>query len=319
MLSFFSVAGHSADPGNAYPAASELSDQKVGSVLIYNLYISGAASPATQNTRFSIVNTSTASFAYVHLFFVSSGGAVADSFICLTQVQTASFLASDVDPGTQGYLVAVAVDGVTGCPTGFNFLSGDAYIKQSAGFEASLPAEAFAAQFSGVMPGCNPLIPSATLFFDNSSSGYNRAPRMLAVEKLRSPADGNLTQIVINRVGGNLMTGVSTIGTLAGVLYDDLANPVSFAIFSGPQLFGTLSDTFPAPTSPVFSAVIPAGRTGWMKFSNQTADVGVLGAVLNFNSSSGLNAGAFTGGHNMRKLTLSNSNNFIIPVFPPSC
>ncbi|MBP6822701.1 MAG: hypothetical protein KA368_14220, partial [Acidobacteria bacterium] len=47
VISSFALA---ADPGLAYPATSEASDQKAGSVLIYNTYTSGATSGNTQNT-----------------------------------------------------------------------------------------------------------------------------------------------------------------------------------------------------------------------------------------------------------------------------
>ncbi|MBP6821675.1 MAG: DUF11 domain-containing protein, partial [Acidobacteria bacterium] len=45
-----------AGPGLAFPAASEASDQGAGSVLIYNIYTSGATSGNTQNTRVNLTN-----------------------------------------------------------------------------------------------------------------------------------------------------------------------------------------------------------------------------------------------------------------------
>src|SRR5262249_23116220 len=119
-LLIMASAAFAADPGVAYPATAEVSDQKAGSVLIYNFYNSGAASGNSQNSRINITNTNSASGAFVHLFFVDgSNCSVADSFICLTANQTASFLASDVDPGVRGYIVAVASDGSLGCPISF--------------------------------------------------------------------------------------------------------------------------------------------------------------------------------------------------------
>lgn len=306
-----------ADPGLPIPAATEASDQKTGSILFYNFYTSSASGGAAQNTRFSVTNTSTTTSAFLHLFFVASNGSVADLFICLTPNQTASFLASDIDPGIAGFMVAVAVDVFTGCPLGFNFLSGDSIVKLSSGHEATLGAEAFAAQFSGTLPGCDGNSTTALLVFDGSVTGYNRAPRMLAVDKLRSLADTNSVLLVLNRVGGNFLTFNSTLGTIAGVLYDDLANPFTFTFSSGTQQSAILSDSFPL-TSPVFSSVIPAGRTGWMKLYTVN-DVGILGAVLNFNPNAAASGAAFTGGHNLRKLTLSTSNVITMPVFAPSC
>jgi hypothetical protein len=58
--------------------------------------------------------------------------------ICLTANQTTTFLASEQDPGTTGYHLAIAVDGVNGCPINFNFLIGDEYIKLESGHFANL-------------------------------------------------------------------------------------------------------------------------------------------------------------------------------------
>ncbi len=304
--------------GTSFPAGSEVADLKVGSVLFYNLYTSSASGPNTQNTGISMTNTSTTTLIRVHLFFVADSGTPADAYVCLTANQTIKFLASDLDPGVRGYIVAVAVD-VLGCPLSFNFLSGDATIKFASGHEASLGAEAFAALFAGTLPGCTGVSQTAGLLFDGSVNGYNRAPRMLVVDKLRSIADGNSTQLALNRVGGNLLTGVSTLGQVSGVLYDDstAANPFAFTFFGGAQQFGTLSDSFPL-TAPVYSSVIPATHTGWLKLYT-VSDNGMLGAVFNFNPNAAANATAFIGGHNLRKLTLSTTNSLTMPVFPPSC
>jgi uncharacterized repeat protein (TIGR01451 family) len=113
-------------PGAVFPSTGEVSDQKAGSVLVYNLYSSSIAAPNQQNTRVSITNTNPSLPIAVHLFFVDGATcSIADSLVCLTPNQTASFLASDIDPGTTGYIVAVASDLVTGCPVNFNFLIGD--------------------------------------------------------------------------------------------------------------------------------------------------------------------------------------------------
>ncbi|MDQ3011527.1 MAG: hypothetical protein M3X11_12580, partial [Acidobacteriota bacterium] len=138
-LVMMSAAALAADPGLVYPPTSEVSDQKAGSVLIYNIYTSGATSGQTQNTRINITNTSTSSGAAVHLFFISDGCAIADAFICLTATQTATFLASDIDPGVSGYVVAIATDS-NGCPVAFNFLIGDEYVKFTSGHAANLGA-----------------------------------------------------------------------------------------------------------------------------------------------------------------------------------
>src|SRR6478672_8109583 len=133
-----STAAFAADPGLVYPAASEVSDQKAGSILFFNTYTSSASAPAQENTRINITNTSSTSAAFVHLFFVEGQTCgVADTFICFTANQTASFTTSDADPGTRGYIIVIAVDPFDGTPTVFNSLIGDEYVKYASGHAAN--------------------------------------------------------------------------------------------------------------------------------------------------------------------------------------
>ena len=290
------------------------SDQKPGSILFYNYYTS-TVDAARQNTRISITNTHVTSSAYVHLFFVDgSSCTVADSYICLTANQTASFLASDLDPGTTGYIVAVATDR-NGCPLEFNFLIGDEYVKLSSGHQANLGAEAIAA-VAGGLPACDGTTSLVELRFNNAS--YNPLPRTLALSNFGSPADGNNTLLVVNRIGGNLATGAASIGSLFGLLYDDAEKSYSFGLTSsGCQLRGTLSGTFPR-TTPRIESIVGSGRSGWLRLSSST-DGGIFGVAINFNSNAASNTGAFTQGHNLHKLTLSAATTLTIPVFPPTC
>ncbi len=314
VMASFALA---ADPGLAFPATSEVNDQKAGSVLIYNAYTSGATSGNTQNTRINITNTNTGGGTVsVHLFFVSDGCSIADSFICLTPTQTATFLASDVDPGVSGYIVAVATD-ANGEPRTFNFLIGDEYVKFTSGHSANLGAEAFAKLTNENVLSTDGSL--AGLFFDGAllAGSYNRAPRVLADDAVPSRADGNDTLVIINRIGGNLAIGASTLGTLFGLFFDDSENVLSFSITGSCQFRNSLSNTTPRLT-PRFETFIPAGRTGWFKVYSQS-DIGILGAAINLNANAGTAAGAFSSGHNLHKLTLSTAANYTIPVFPPNC
>ncbi|MDX2034584.1 MAG: hypothetical protein SF339_28170 [Blastocatellia bacterium] len=311
-LVMMAAAALAADPGAAYPATSEVSDQKAGSILIYNLYTSGATSGNAQNTRINITNTSSASSQLVHLFFVADTCQIADSYICLTPNQTASFLASDVDPGVSGYIVAVSVNG-DGLPRNANTLIGDEYVKLSTGHAANLGAEAISALSDTVTLSTDGS--AALLSFDGQS--YNRLPRVLAASSIPSRADGNDTLVILNRIGGSLATGAATLSSLFGLMYDDSESVFSFSVVGGCQLRGSLSNTFPR-TTPRFETVIPAGRTGWMKIWGG-GDIAILGSVLNANPNAAAAAGAFTGGRNLHKLTLTTAGAYTIPVFPPSC
>ena len=322
-LAMMSAAALAADPGIAYPTTSEVSDQKAGSLLVYNYYTSSLANSNTNNTRINLTNTSSTSPVAVHLFFLATAGScsIADVFICLTQNQTISFLASDTDPDSVGFIVAVAV-GPDGCPIIHNFLIGDEYIKAGvAGTRsANLGAEAFAA-IGPAAPGgaCDGTTDTAVLSFNGLAGGYNRVPRVLALSSMGSVTDGNDIFLIVNRIGGNLLSGSSTLGTLFGIAYDDQEQPYSFSFPSGScQLSGVIGAAGFPRTAPPIRTIIPAGRSGWLKFYNNGADIGILGAVITTNAGAASQANAFSGGHNLHKLTLSGTASYTIPVFPPT-
>jgi hypothetical protein len=304
--------GTSPDPGLPTPEASAVSDQRPGSLLFYNFYSSSASNPALENTRINLTNTASDNV-FIHLFFIDgSSCSVADSFVCLSQNQTLGLLASDIDPGIRGFIVAVAVD-VNGCPIKWNFLIGDEYIKLSSGHSTSLGAEAFAA-IAADPTGCTGANATATLRLDGIH--YSLAPRVLAIDNLASNLDGNSTQLILNRVGGDLSSRNDNIGSMFGLLFDDLEKPFSFS-FSPPacQFMRILSNAFPR-TTPRIDTIIPAGRAGWMKLSSVDGN-GLLGAVLTFNASAATSSHAYSQGRNLHKLTLGGAAEYSIPVFPP--
>jgi uncharacterized repeat protein (TIGR01451 family) len=302
-------------PGPNLPPTSQVSDQKAGSVLVFPYYTSDTTNPNRANTRICLTNVENQWSACVHLFFVDGATcSVADATICLSPNQTACFMMSDFDPGTSGYLVAVLVDCMTGCPLNINTLIGDEFIKLASGHTANVGAEAIAG-LPGTKALCDVNSSTAELKFDGVM--YNQLPRVLALDNLGSRLDGNDTVLILNRIGGNLATGAATIGAIFGLLYNDAEQGFSFSFMAGCQLRSSLTDNFPRLV-PRLTTIIPAGRSGWLKLWG-ASDIGLFGVALNFNPNAATNPGAFNGGHNLHKLTLTPNASLTIPIFPPAC
>ncbi|HKQ72590.1 MAG TPA: hypothetical protein VJ810_02605 [Blastocatellia bacterium] len=312
-LTFLSAIAFAADPGSPIPTGAT-NDQQPASVLVYNFYSSDPADPA-QDTKFTLTNISTSQSVAAHIFFIDGSNCLAaDTFICLTENQTASFLASDVDPGVTGYMIAIASDNLTGVPIGFNFMIGDAHIKLNSGHEAKLNAEGFQALFQGPLETGDPIL--VTLDFNGVE--YSKAARTLALDHIPSRVDGNRTMLVVNSLSGNLVVGVASIGNVFGILFDDAENAFSFTASATCQLNRILSDDFPI-TVPKLTSVITSGRSGWLKLLS-TLDRGISGAAINFNRRSARERIAFNGGSNLHRLSNTTGTSILtIPVFPPTC
>lgn len=299
----FTATGLAADPGAPFPAGAGPNDVRPGSVLVYNYYTSSAMDPTATDTRISITNTSATTPAFVHLFFVDGTTcSVADVTLCLTENQTSTFLASDIDPGTTGYLIAVGFgpsNATVNCPS--SRLIGSARLRQGAGL-----AVINALAVDGADTG-------ACAFATGSDFLLNipvRVPRTLAVDNVTSLADAR-TFIVINRIGGSLALGPGAIGPIFGLFFDDAENGFSFTFNAGGcQLRSFLSATFPRTVPPI-TRLAPTTRSGWMKFFAAN-DRGIAGVVIEFAADGSI------GGRNMHALTLTNDT-ITIPVFGNNC
>jgi hypothetical protein len=307
-------------PGLPLPPASAVSDQKLGSVLFFNTYTSAGAFPALENTRINITNVNPNLATFVHLYLVDGAScSAADTFICLTANQTASFTAAEVDPGVRGYVVAVAVSGETGCPISFNFLTGDEYVKYGTGNQANLGAEAFAnsAPTGANVEFCNANSDRANLVFDGLS--YNRVPLVLASSSIPSIVDDNFTRVILNRVGGSLVTGASGIGNVFILVFDD-AEHINSTVITTPFCHVEVIPGLNGLPRIIggWTNFIPAGSTGWLKLWSSSG-FGLIGAEINFNPFTDVSGNKFNGGHNLHKLTLAPFVVVEVPVFPPSC
>jgi hypothetical protein len=140
---------------------------------------------------------------------------------------------------------------------------------------------------------------------------------VISADNLPSRVDGNDTILVINRIGGDLRAGASTLGTLSSLLYDDMENALGYSFSAGCQYRGKVTCAG-ASCPPGVDGFVPAGRSGWVRLYG-VGDIGLFGAVINHNSNARIGANAYNQGHNFHHLTLTNAASITIPVVPPDC
>src|SRR5262245_21305876 len=298
VLSGAALAG---DPGAPVQLlTSAPNDQVPGSVLVYNAYTSDASNPATADTRVNITNTNQTFGIAIHLFFLRGTDCnVADSFLCLTENQTASFQMSDLDPGVSGYIIAIASDSDGNPLSRLNFLIGDAYVKYATGHAANLGAVA-----TNI---------SLVTFPDTSTAVITiGGARVLAVDNIPARDDGNDTLLILNRIGGDLAAGVGSVGTVFGIVYNDVETPYSFSFSSTQcQFRNSIASPTPFRTTPPLNSIIPSGRSGWIRL---TPNNSLLGAAINLNKM----AAGFNGGHNLHILTTQDTI-LNVPIIGSNC
>src|SRR5262249_30309071 len=204
---------------------------------------------------------------------------------------------SDLDPGTTGFIVAVAST-AGGFPGPVNFLIGDEYVQFASGHRGNPRAVAFSELHDAGL-----LVPPPHLLAQLHLDGvmYNRAPRVVAADNIPARADGNDTLLILNAVGGDLSTSSTILANLFGILYDDAETPLSFTTSGGCQLRQSINNSFPR-TTPRVETHIPAGRSGWMRISSSSGRA-IVGAAIN----RGTGDKAFSGGHNLHHLTLTST------------
>ncbi len=291
-------------------AASRQSDQKPGSVLFYHRYLSTIGNPNGNNTTISLTNTSPTLSAKVRMFFISAADCSSfERAVCLTPQQTTTFRMSDFDPGTTGYVVAVACD-AQGNPTQFNWLIGNAQLRQTSPltnqfYDATLSALAVAKRDLGSVTATNNV---AEMAFNDTM--YDSLPTQLAADNMpsqgTSAANGNATILSLYRPVSNLAGG-ATSAPLTFTVNNNTGQSTT-----GSQTIGCYADLrlTSLRLTPTLATILSLGKTGWIRLS--TSDNGVLlGAQFN--------SGQYASGANLRAVTFAPDFRISIPTKLPGC
>ncbi|MFN0124698.1 MAG: hypothetical protein ACKV2V_29700 [Blastocatellia bacterium] len=293
----------------AVSAAIRPGDQKPGSVLFYPRYTSSVSNPAREDSAIGISNTSPSDSVYVRVFMFSNTCQPVDYTLCLAPRQTLSLLASDIDPGTKGYIVAVACN-AAGQPVQHNWLTGIVTVKQPGStsgqsFDVTLGAIAVAKRTGGAVA---PVNNSAEMAFDDTA--YDRLPAMVAADNVQSQAGGgNNTTLILFRPVSDLagvspsatfrLTGFNTEGTTSSA--DVVANNACFRDIGLPTL--RLSPT-------TIGSLIPVGTSAWFSIT-ATDSQALLGAQVN--------QGRFSTATNARALSFAADYRIKMPVKALTC
>jgi hypothetical protein len=276
---------------------SSLSDLKPSSVLFFNKYTSNPSSPQLQDTQINVTNVNPNEGISVHMFMVDgSTCSIADFYLGLSENQTASFLASDFDPGIQGYIVGIAT---AGGPTQFNYLIGDEFIREQDGKLANLQAVGFAKISPGNVVGNGE--GTAVLLFDGIE--YDQFPVVLGASSFNSQVTHS-TNLALYSPMSNLMVGNPTNTTVFTLIYDDNENPFSTTV-RVPCYIQTPLLNFRITGGNV-NTIVPVGRTGWIRLN--AINRPLLGAILT-------RGPVFNGGHNLHPIVYLNSFAITVPDF----
>lgn len=305
-------------------------DMKLGSVLFFNYYVSDPNNLAAVDTTFNITNAHPTSDIAIHLFFVDSTTCnVADAFFCLTRSQTASFRASDMDPGVAGYVIAVAVDSA-GRPVSFNALAGEAMIGTATGHRFLLPAVVAARRDGASASPINSDGQTATMFFNNAQ--YDLLPQTLVLDSFPSQVAGigapaANTVLYVYSPLPNLAAIDAFSGTLFFLVYDDQEQSFSASMGLNCFLASAKQRISSLRTTPNLNTVVPSGHTGWAAFyglGQRTVTSNTTGGTITLSNVPLMGAtatrfGNFNGGHNLRLATTFAGYSISIPIIIPNC
>jgi hypothetical protein len=294
-------------------AAALVGDQKPGSALFFNRFTSSASNSTFEDTKINITNTNPASSVNVRIFLINASTCETTSYgICLAAQQTMSFQMSDLDPGVKGYIVAVATN-AQGEPIQFNWLIGNAVVKQSAAniggrqFTAILSALAIAKRSGGAVANSGG---SAEMIFDDVQ--YERLPGQIAFDSVPSQFNGlNSTTISLFRPPTNLAGEAASANVqLSGWGKNDQDQVIATGGNASVICYSDFAVSALRLSPTTAAQLLPSGSTAW--FAASTLDgQPLLGAQLN--------SGEYNGGVNARPLTFVSEYKIRVPITPVTC
>lgn len=291
-------------------AANRQSDQKPGSVLFYHRYTSSLSNPNAKDTTISLTNTSLTDATKARLFFVNGQDCQTfDVAVCLNPQQTTTFKMSEYDPGTTGYVVAVAIDS-DGKPTQFNWLIGNAHIRQisplsNQSYDTILSATAVSKR-SATIPVTNN---KAEMAFDDVM--YDSLPSQIAADNIPSQGtsaqNANATFLGLYRPTGDLSGG-----TVAPKVDLGIFNNQSGASIAS-QTLGCYADLRLSTIrfNPQLTTILATGQTGWIRIS-ASDKLPILGAQFSSGAS-------FSSGTSLRAIMSAPDYRILVPVKIPGC
>ncbi|MBS1807326.1 MAG: hypothetical protein JST84_03935 [Acidobacteria bacterium] len=224
------IGAAQADP----PAQVQVSDQKLGSLLVFPYYTSSTSQANPANTWVTISNISTTAVT-VHVFFIEGSGCTqADQFICLTANASIQLKASDFDPDiAKGWILAVAV-GADGRPIQKNVLSGNAFVTAGNNI-GNYGAESFTAYNNN---GSSAVPINNTVNLPNHAAAFAADPSC-RVKLVDDGAAGEGDYVSDHGYNGNgYIPGLYTLGG---------GGTTATLNFSGPPTFCSATDTNKEP------------------------------------------------------------------------
>lgn len=260
--------------GSAAPK-SNASSSKAGSVLFFHEYVSNSTQPDQVNTLVSLTNTNPAEGVTLRLIAVHDC-TTDEKFINLGPNQNRTLLMSREFPDSIGYLMAVTVNSA-GAPTQFNWIIGNATVRNWQGYEGSYNAFAVAKRSAGAVKG-----DGATFALQFDGVQFDRLPQVVALDNIQG-TDGEVAiysppaRIGTASVGYNLKLSATIYNSL-GVGVTSEVDGYSCGIYDSiTNVWGDKN----------LAGIVKKGGSSWASFKAQDAtdrktikDMPILGVSL---------------------------------------